>query len=378
MGASTEEYIIRLYRSGDEDQIVKLLAEVFEQWPRFDINCSPVDHWRWKFLDNPANKEGQANVVIDYNGEIVGVYHSMFFYTKIGKTRYLTNKGSDVAIQAKHQGKGLYTKLSKLKRETEREIFGSNYYFTYSLTANPILINRKSKDPEYPFPHPLKYLVKIDDVETYFEKVVKEKNPLKKTYLKLAVYGSKTLNKLANLFAQPPQPRGVTFREIAKFDEGIDVFYEKVKPHYNFIVEKTMTYMNWRYCDKRGGDFKVWLAEESGEVVGFLVLRINSLDPGYPVGFVIDLLALTGRDDVAECLLKLAVDYFSGRGVGVVHAQLIGGHPYERLFGRYGFLDSRMVPHLAYRASNLGEDLEMFTGSPASMLHYPYGEGDAI
>ena len=111
------------------------------------------------------------------------------------------------------------------------------------------------------------------------------------------------------------------------------------------------------------------------------MLRINRIDKDYPVGFIMDLLALDGREDVAENFAKFAVDYFDGMGVNVVHAQVIGGHPYERMLGKYGLLDTMEKPHLIYRvlsAHALGDDLERFVKSPPAMLHYPYGEGDSI
>ena len=369
--------LIRLYRPGDEEQIVKLLIDVFGQWPRFDIPCSAVEHWKWKFIDNPANKEIYPHTVAEIGGEIVGVTHGMMFYNKIGQGRYYCEKAVDVAVSSKHRGLGIFTKINSYKNEVLRK---QGQDFDYSLTINPILVNRtrRNVEPELKFPQPLKYLVKIDNIDMYFKNYVKKKDSMKKDLLKTAVYGSKTINKIATIGVKAPQLKGVSFKEITRFDESIEKFYEKIKPHYNFVVEKTMRHLNWRYCDKRGGDFKVWIAEENSEIVGFLVLRINKIDPGHPVGFIMDLLSLNGRDDVAENFIEMAIDYFDEHGVGVVYAQVIGGHPYEVLFGRYGLLDSRAKPYLVYRAINLGDDLERFVKSPASMLHYPYGEGDAI
>lgn len=44
---------IREYLPGDEESIMDLLIKVFGGWPHFDLNCSPMRHWRWKYLDNP-------------------------------------------------------------------------------------------------------------------------------------------------------------------------------------------------------------------------------------------------------------------------------------------------------------------------------------
>jgi hypothetical protein len=371
-----KEFSIRVVKPSDAEGVVDLLSRVFQPWPRFDIECSPVEHWRWKFIDNPANVHANAVemlphiVAVDKN-DIVGVTHSMLFYNKVGESLCLCTKGVDVATDDRYRGMGVYTQITKLKHEMNKK-YGEN--FTYSLTANPLIINRTSGEQNFLFPR-IKYLIKINDVEKHFKK---DPSPKKGIILKVGVYGAKLLNKVTNLSLQSPSTN-VELKEIAKFDDRINTFYDKVKTNYAFIVEKTAEYLNWRYCDKRGGDFKSWIAEENGEIVGFIVLRVNRIDPEYPRGFVMDLLALDSRLDVVESLVSYAIGWFDNLGVNVVHAQLVGGHVYEALLGKYGFLDSRLKPRLTYRPMNISaKDLEIFRSAPPSALHYPYGEGDAI
>jgi hypothetical protein len=44
----------QLFQKGDEEEIVTLLSTIFNGWPRFDLNCSPVEHWIWKYVENPT------------------------------------------------------------------------------------------------------------------------------------------------------------------------------------------------------------------------------------------------------------------------------------------------------------------------------------
>jgi hypothetical protein len=378
--AEKPDYVIRYYTPGDEDKIVKLLIDVFGRWPGFDIECSAADHWKWKFIDNPASKDICLIVVAEINGDIVGVTHGMPFYIKIGEGKHLSEKEADSAVKSIHRGKGIYSKLGiSLNNISD----GAGYEFLYWLSDNPIFVTqaRRDRHNESLFPQPLKSLIKINDVDKHFKHTVKDKTLLEKTLLRTGVRGLKTVSKLANLSSKTPQLKDVTFREITRFDDRIDAFYEKIKPHYNFIVERTVDHMNWRYCDKRGGDYKVWIAEKGDEVVGYLVLRVNRIDADYPEGHIMDLLALNDRGDVAENFTKFAVDYFDGLEVNVVHAQIIGGYPYERVLGKYGLLDTMVKPNLVYKAINasvLGGDLERFVKSPPAMLHYALGEGDSI
>ncbi|MBS7637986.1 hypothetical protein KEJ49_03740, partial [Candidatus Bathyarchaeota archaeon] len=68
-----ERYFIRLYQEGDKREIVELLENVFNGWPKFDLNCSAIDHWKWKHKDNP---QGKSIVVVAQSGDrIIGCLH---------------------------------------------------------------------------------------------------------------------------------------------------------------------------------------------------------------------------------------------------------------------------------------------------------------
>src|SRR3990170_8604053 len=77
------EYSIRPYESGDEEDIVELLKLVFNGWPNFDLDCGPVDHWRWKYLHSPAGKS--LIYVGESEGDIVGSSHTYTVNLKMGE-----------------------------------------------------------------------------------------------------------------------------------------------------------------------------------------------------------------------------------------------------------------------------------------------------
>ncbi len=374
-GLQESDCVIRLYQTGDEDKLVKLLVDVFKPWPQIDLDCSLIDHWKWKYIDNPTYKDIFPHVVAEYKGEIIGITHGMLYYIKIGDGTYLVSKGADVAVKSNYQGIGIFNKINEIKNIICIEL-GTKIYL--NLTANPILINKKWSEPGFLFPHPLKNLLKIENVEKFFKYSQKETKPWKRLYLKIGLIGSKAVNRLTSIQPRTPELKDVQFKEISTFDERIDKFYDKIKPHYYFIVGKTLKHMNWRYCDKRGGDFKVWVAEKNDEIIGYLVLRINSLDKDNPVGYIMDVLALNGREDVVDYFVKFSVDYFKARSLNIVRVQIVGGHAYERIFNKYGFLDGREIPYLVYSPITIGEDLEKFKKAPATMMHLPYGELDTI
>ena len=77
------DHVVRPYKPGDEDQIIQLLDVVFDGWPHFNIPCTPLEHWEWKYLDNPRKKYFAS--VAEVDGRIVGCCHSIPVRIKIGE-----------------------------------------------------------------------------------------------------------------------------------------------------------------------------------------------------------------------------------------------------------------------------------------------------
>ena len=68
--------------------------------------------------------------------------------------------------------------------------------------------------------------------------------------------------------------------------------------------------------------------------MGYSVLKINRLREDYPIGYIVDLLALPDRLEVARVLISDAVRYFDERNINIVNCLTVKGHPYTSLFSR--------------------------------------------
>jgi hypothetical protein len=146
-----------------------------------------------------------------------------------------------------------------------------------------------------------------------------------------------------------------------------------------FILKRDIEYLNWRYCDPRGGDFVVRAIHEDGSMFGLCVLGVNLNDPDYPVGIIVDILARPGMEKLVDDLVFDAIQYFSDKSINSIKTWLVGNHPYTRLFSRQGFLDTRVHPYETYELSaDLSDDLEAFKRCAASEMHHVYGDFDFI
>jgi hypothetical protein len=131
--------------------------------------------------------------------------------------------------------------------------------------------------------------------------------------------------------------------------------------------------------DLRAGHFTARLALEKGRMTAYMVTRIGGKDPGYPEGFIADMLALPGRPDAAEALLRDALSQFRDAGANAVHCMLPTTSPYAPVLKRCGFVDTR-VRETVY-VSVLGEDpllLDAVDSGTSGSHHVSYADFDLI
>jgi hypothetical protein len=105
---------VRLYEKGDEVEIVPLLVSVFGRWPNFDIKCSPLEHWMWKYFDNPYNMMS-TSVSVDCN-KIVGVDGAIFQKVKLFNDTVLAAQGVDNAVDPGYRRIGLSKRMYELSK----------------------------------------------------------------------------------------------------------------------------------------------------------------------------------------------------------------------------------------------------------------------
>ncbi|NWG04391.1 MAG: GNAT family N-acetyltransferase [Syntrophaceae bacterium] len=369
MSQLEKEVEVRNLQPGEEEKIVELLKLVFDGWPKFDLLCSPLEHWRWKYQANPLK---MSQITLGVSGStIIGCNHSLFSRIKIGNRTFLSSQGGDAAVRPEFMGRTIFRKMMDLKMKKGKESGAQMHYF---LTWNPIL--RKSLPKFFhKFPHVVMNLFRIHDVDLHLRK-----RPIRYGFInKCGFYLLKLASRCRNtLRVYHSFPREFHIGEITHFDERIESFWEEIKDHYNFIVERSGDYLNWRYCDPRGGDYLVKIAQMDGKILGYMVLRINSHQIDYPIGYIVDLLTLPNRFDVASALVEEAVSYFDDHQINIIHSLIVKSHPYGAIFDKKGFIIKRERIPLFYRGYSEVEEFKQLESSPPSRIHFAYGDLDVI
>jgi hypothetical protein len=370
-----ENIVVRPYEPGDKDQIVQLLNLVFQGWPHFNIKGTSLDHWTWKFEQNPTRK---YNVIVgEVDKKIIACDHGFYTTAMVGGKAALCRQGVDSAVHPDYRGRGIYHNMDRQKDEKDSI---NKVKLVYSVTTNPILVNRESKKDQVR-PHyitDLSRLIRISDVDVFVNNL-KSKSSFNKISLKYMIKAAKTLNSAHILShnAKKINSASVKIKTVEKFDESVNLLWEKIKDDYCFMVERTAEYLNWRYLDPRGGNYIVKQAEENEAVIGFIVFGINSFDIQNPRGYIIDLCTLADRPDCAQLLISDALNFFNESKINTVECWVSKGHYYGSLFEKFGFVDEKSDVQLSFNTDKI-EALKPLMDSKPGQILFQLGDADWI
>jgi GNAT superfamily N-acetyltransferase len=360
------------FQKGNDIKIVDLLELVFDDWPYRDLDCtSKIEHWNWKYLDNPI---GLFNIGLAWEkNKLVGCDHCYYLRVKIGDETFLCGIGADSAVHPEHRKKGIYTKMADLTKG----IFNQHRAnLAYWITTNPIFIE-SAKNKELPiFPHNIMKMMRINDMKQYLSETNSEHRFVKEIGYNI-VSKMKLMKNLINHDAKKNY-RPTRMRDIKYFDERINTFWHGIEDHYSFIIKRDQDYLNYRYNDSRGGKYIVKILEDDKEILGYIVsgTRRNN---GYETGFIVDLLSKPNRIDVAKKLLSEALEQFDDKGINVVKSWIIKNHPYDQLFRKKGFIDSkRASPFVVFNLTSVGNEWNKVMESRPENIHFAMGDLDII
>jgi hypothetical protein len=364
----SNEISIREYCLGDEEAIVSLFKKGFGSWPRFDLECAPVDHWLWKFRDNPFQRS--IVLVAELSGRIVGCTTGLYSNVEISGEAYLCSPGTDSTVDADYRNKGILGKLHSQKRAMwEKEAVA----LSYGVSTNKYVLKTWAREGRFNFLS-MVHLIRVRDVDKFVDHI-QNQGELSRLSAKVGVSLSRLWVKMLRRRKQG-KSTVVEVVDVDCFDESIDEFWNRLKKDYSFICERSARFLNWRYRDSRGGRYVVKAAREAGDLVGYIVLRVNRFNTDNPAGFIVDVCTFKGKSDVARILYDEAMSFFDSADVNVVNYCGVRGNWLAELLGEYGFFDSRHVIHVGCTGVSLRpEFLKQFL---ADDVLFHYGDFDWI
>jgi GNAT superfamily N-acetyltransferase len=357
----------RAYHRDEDVAIVELLDLVFKGWPKYDLEGSKVDFWRWKYIDSPLPS---MILVIEEEELLVSSYHSWRQKVWVNGKTWIFESGMDFTVHPDYRRRGLSKQISQLARDIGNK---ENIPVNNTVTEQPIILHGHNKNESVKlFPKKLVNLTRINDIDRQLQVM-----PVNNSWvIKLGYRALDLMNNIVNMFKGKPILHDIDIRLVDAFPESINEYWDQIKSGLDYSLVLSVEYLNWRYCDSRIGGYQVHIAEEKGQTVGYIVTRINKKYPEYPIGYIVELSYLPGRAEIGYQLLDKALPYLSE--VNVVNFLTIEGHPDIELMKRFGYHNSRILLHSYYENYIQPDPLELIYQTPSNRVHISWGDFDIL
>ncbi len=227
------------YNEGDEERILPMFNEIFN-------TNRTMEHWRWKFRDNPFGNLKIAMAVTEED-EVAAHYcgYPVPFYSSMDEPReFLSYQIGDTMTSLDFRGNLALGEASVLNRVTKF------FYYKYCIDEVPFnygyntgkirKIGERFLQYEYTSPVPYQVLN------------LKKKKPK-------GLSGIKTF--LSGFSVEP----------VSEIGQEYDSFFEKVRDDYGMLVKRTSSYLKWRYLDCPEGVHRFFAVKRFGRLVGWSV-----------------------------------------------------------------------------------------------------------
>jgi len=309
--------------------------------------------------------------VAEIEGKIIDTLQSIPMKVLVNDRSLKCILGGDAAVHRDYRRMGVRNRISQ-------QLIGKRIASTkmlYTVTRNPIAMKMLSKERDK-FPFKVLNLTRIRNIDLQL-KAMPMPNP---NIIRLGFKALKTVNSMRSILAGAGGSDLEPLRGIEDFLSKADSFWKKIKEEYSYSVERDREFLEWRYVDERGGNYEISYLCEEDQLVGFLVSTVNRINTDYPVGFIVDMLTLPGRMGVANILVKEAVRVFDEDDGNIVNVLSVKGHPFEKIYKRYGFLDSRVDVNIFHTEYGVDDQLqrEINQLNVPERIHFTYGDIDSL
>ena len=323
-----KRWSIRAYEKGDETGIFELMKAVYpekrydrEKWMRW---------WKWMYMGNPTG--GSRIWVADHDGKTVGSRSTILLKMKIAGETVMASQNTDLMTHPDYRRQGIFSALEKKSfNQLKDEGIPLTYSFPSNMSYPGYMKSRKFFDTRA-----LRTMIKPPNLENVLKRRIKNKFLLKIC----TIIGYLFINMFYKT-KKPPEVNGLTITKISSFDDRINAFWKKTSNDHEIIVVRDKEYLNWRYVDVPDVDYTIYLAEEDGEICGYIVLGCAEQDQ--LAGHIIDVIAPLDRPEVIHCLLSKAIEYFKNENADFIFCKMIANERYYKIFRKNGFISSRFI-----------------------------------
>lgn len=373
-------------------ELLELIRAGFNGYPAwFSLPVSPEDHLEWKYRDCQVG--AQLTLTVEPNDRIAGfVGHTRRIWLVRGRP-LVVRFGYDLCLLPEWQGRGLYRAigacikqevhpsvdftLSEWTHPADRHLARERGYWGPANEAHDYVRILRPLSKLHALTNPFRWLRGRNDQTA---------DSSSNTTPVILARESSRLSRLRNLatltgrfarslLARRPAPRAEswTTTTLTHFEDQHAPFLDSALSQFDFVGERSVPYLNWRFCDERAGPFTIRVARQDDQLLDYAVTRANSDNAR-----VADILTLPGRTDIAESLIRDAISLAQQAGSDSVEVRLPMRHPYQSALSRTGFFDRG---HFAGELIEPGyaEEIDLgFLENEDASIHYTLADSDIV
>jgi predicted acetyltransferase len=289
----------KVYEGNGED-----LIELFQSvTPELEVD---IQKWRWKYLENPLKE----NLILVYEdrkkivGEEAIVPFKAYFKGKILKIGHSV----DSMVLNEYRGKGIFKKLA-LKSLKEGKERGYSYFYGFPNKNSLPIYTKKLNWMSFGYIRRWIFPLNLNILSLKFKIDFSILSPLFKI--------GKNLLK-----------RDYGFERVYNFN-GVDVYLENLKKHYDIFLLRDEDFLKWRYLDHPYYKYDIFKDDKN-----IFVLRIKDVDikRGTIEEFIYsDYLSFSK-------ILSFSIKYFIENNVDLIDIWVRKGDPLEKILFYKGFI----------------------------------------
>ena len=301
---------VRPYVPGDEEAILDLFRLAFG-------HELPLDVWRWRFLDNPADP-GRTFIHLMWDGPLlIGHYAVSPVRMRLAGREGLAALSMTTMTHPAYGGRGVFTTLA------------GSVYEALSAAGYRLVWGFPNENAHYGF------VRKLGWVDVY-------QVPMLRVRL-----GAGRL----------PLRQSPSVRPVAAFDQRFDGLVSRVLEPFATCVVRGAAHLNWRYLQHPLRPYRALALWDGDRPVGYVVCKFY--DPGDGLqGDIVDLV-VPGDDEAAAELLGHACHELAEGGARAVNLWLNPRHPVHGLLEKWGFEPGAPVTWLGARVLDDSLDVEV-------------------
>jgi cyclopropane fatty-acyl-phospholipid synthase-like methyltransferase len=236
--AKKDKFFIKAYSSGDEHKILQMFNRIFS-------TKRSIDHWYWKFRDNPYGSY-KITEVISEEGDLVAHYagYPVPFYFSLDERKNFRSYqiGDTMTVpEVRNIGRGKTSILTSMSYYFYSKFCEDNLPFIYGFnTANIKKLGMRYLNYKY-----------IDPVKLWVKDISKE--------------SFEPFSRLKRLLS------GYSIKEIHSISEEWDAFFNRVCDSYILLIRRDSAYLKWRYLDCPDRIHRIFAVYKRGHLIGWSV-----------------------------------------------------------------------------------------------------------